>query len=204
MLVQRAASILEEELATGIDAAQRLETRFVDIEATRARDDDALVLRFRRDAHEIIDILMDLVDVATGGVGRLAGRAIRITGLEEVGDAPSPRVRNGSGRVAVLEVADPIPSGERGEVQMSIENDDHDSIESFALVSSGLVSDRGDHIGPDLIEFDPPQFDLAAQSAQRVTVTVAVPAAAPPGAYSGIVQTTKLEGVRAVLVVNVV
>src|SRR5262249_10833345 len=148
LLVQRAATILEEELATGIDAVQKIETRFVDVEASRARTDDDLIFRFRRDAHEIVDILMDLIDLATGGVGGLARRAIRITGAEEIGAVPSsPRVHNGSARVAVLEVGEPIARGESGNVQMSIENDDEDAIESFSLVSSGLVSEHGAHLG---------------------------------------------------------
>ena len=58
-VVQRAASILEEEIAAGIVAAKQVEKRFIKVSELRSGKPDEVTQRFRRDSHEPIDILLD-------------------------------------------------------------------------------------------------------------------------------------------------
>ncbi len=58
-------SVLEEELAAGINTTQKHEKKVVDVDKLRAGDPQEVIQRFRRDAHDVVDILLDLVNVAT-------------------------------------------------------------------------------------------------------------------------------------------
>ena len=205
-LVQRAATILEEELAAGIVAAQRVEGQFIDVKSSHEPSDDGeLLVRFRRDAHDVIDILVDLAASATDGLTGAARRAIRITATDEPRPRPSARSAGGTGRdvIASLTVPEPVDPGGTATVSMSVENDGEQPTGDFALVFSGLVSGTGAQIAADRIEFTPKQLSLPAHGRARVEVQVHVPADAPPGVYSGVLQATKLDHVRAVLVVTV-
>src|SRR5580693_9551287 len=48
-VVARAASILEEEIAAGVVAAKNVESRFVDVKASRSGKPEEVLPRFRRD-----------------------------------------------------------------------------------------------------------------------------------------------------------
>jgi hypothetical protein len=56
-VVRDAAKILEQELAAGLMAAKRVEERFIDVKQIRERNPDEVTQRFRRDAHEALDIM---------------------------------------------------------------------------------------------------------------------------------------------------
>ena len=204
-LVQRAATILEEELAAGIVAARRVEGQFIDVKALHEPTDNGeLLVRFRRDAHDVIDILVDLAASAADGLSGAARRAIRITASDE----PQPRAATPTGGasrdvIASLTVPEPVDPGGTAKVSMSVENDGAQPTGNFALVFSGLVNGTGAQIGPDRIEFSPKRLNLPAHGRKRVEVQVHVPADAPSGVYSGVLQATKLDHVRAVLVVTV-
>ena len=204
--MQRAATILEEELAAGIVAAQRVEGQFIDVKALHEPSDNGeLLVRFRRDAHDVIDILVDLAAAAADGLSGAARRAIHITASDE----PRPRTVAPTGStasrdvIASLTVPDPVDPGGTARVSMSVENDGEEPTGNFALVFSGLVNGNGAQIGPDRIEFSPKRLNLPPHGRKRVEVQVHVPANAPSGVYSGVLQATKLDHVRAVLVVTV-
>jgi hypothetical protein len=203
-LVQRAATILEEELAAGIVAAQRVEGQFIDVKALHEPSDNGeLLVRFRRDAHDVIDILVDLAASAADGLSGAARRAIRITASDEPRPSTSKAGAANRDVIASLTVPEPVNPGGTAAVSMSVENDGEQPTEDFALVFSGLVSDTGAQIAADRIEFTPKLLNLPAHGRERVEVQVHVPADATPGVYSGVVQATKLDHVRAVLVVTV-
>ena len=93
-VVARAASILEEEIAAGVVAAKNVESRFVDVKASRSGKPEEVLPRFRRDAHEVVDILMDLVNVATRTVSGFTQSVIKISGEATPGkDARTDRPR---------------------------------------------------------------------------------------------------------------
>jgi predicted transcriptional regulator len=62
-VVMQAASVLEEELAAGIDAAKKAEERFRQEGRFQAQDVAGLIERFRADGHDIIDVAKSQLDV---------------------------------------------------------------------------------------------------------------------------------------------
>ena len=56
-IVSKAASIVEEEIALAIRLTQDLEQKYVDAEQVRSKDAQGVIQRFRRDAHDVVDIL---------------------------------------------------------------------------------------------------------------------------------------------------
>src|SRR5205823_2923222 len=70
-IVSQAAAILEDELAAGIGAAKQIEERFLDVAEMRSTSPDEVMARFRKDAHEVVDIALDLLNVPTRSLGGL-------------------------------------------------------------------------------------------------------------------------------------
>jgi hypothetical protein len=215
-LVQRAGVILEEELSSGLDALDRLEQRYVDVDRVRDPETFVLLSRFRSDAHQIVDLLIDVVGASLDGVGKLTEQGITIgvplgrvtgpiSGIVGGNGAGSGRSVNGgaTGHAAVLESASPVAAGETARVSMAVTNQSSEETERFAVVASDLVSDGGVRIAGDRITIEPGEVTLAPGASERVSIVVAVPLDASPGRYAGLVQATQLDHVRAVLVITV-
>lgn len=202
-IVQRAASILEEELASGIVAARQIERRFVDVEKIRSRDPEEVMQRFRRDAHEVVDILIDLVSVATTSLSGLAQRAITIS-AGAVGSGESPaKPAPSAGGIPALTIAQPVKPGERVEVPMTLENDSDRTTETFRFISSDLINPDGERIPAQQITFVPETITIEPHKSATITVAIVVPEGAPSGVYSGLLQATRLNQLRAVVTLQV-
>ena len=200
-VVAQAASILEEELAAGIVAARQVEGRFVDVERIRAADEDAVLQRFRRDAHDLVDIVIDLVDVAVTSTGSLGRRAVSL-GVPGEGNGAPVRDERGP-RVPALVVPDPVSPGADARTTLAVENNSDKPTAEFTFACSDLVSAGGRRIPAEAVSFSPELVAVAADDTAKVVVTVAVPASTKPGYYSGLVQAGGLEQVRAVLSLQV-
>jgi hypothetical protein len=137
-VVKQAASILEEEIAAGILAARQIENKFLDATELRSEKPDEVLHRFRRDAHEVIDILLDIVTATTRNAGRMARRVISIRETART----APEVSSTS----VVAIADPIKAGATGEVSLLIENDGDTNAETFTLRPTDLINTAGDSI----------------------------------------------------------
>ena len=206
-IVLRAASIIEEEVAMGIGAVKRIEQRFLDVDALRSQHPDHVMSRFRRDAHEAVDIILDIVTAAASTVGEQAGRMVNVTASQLARDGSAvgdDGARRASGtRLATVRVPGTVAPGSRGEVSVSLENASEAATAQFALHSSELVSAGGDRIPSGYVTFSPATLSVPPRESGLVKVTVAVPAAAPPGMYEGLLRATYLDGLRAVLAVQV-
>lgn len=198
-IVQQAASILEEEIAAGIVAAQRIENKFVDVAGLRSGRPDELLSRFRRDAHEVIDILVDLAAAAARTAGKLGGRIITIDGSNSSRKAKAATDDD----IPLLAMPDPIAAGESAQVPMALENNGDKATDQFSFVCSPLMSPSGGRIDSRYVTFDPPTITLVPGKQTKVDVTIEVPARTPPGSYSGLLQSNKLKHLRAVLTVEV-
>lgn len=193
-VVKQATAILEEEVASGIGAVKKAEHRMIDVPSLRAKNPDAVIHRFRRDAHEVVDILVDLAGAAIDSVGSVARRAVEIRGEAS---------RTTPAGVATVPVPEAVTAGEAAEVSVLVENDGDDATEIFELTSSDFVSSTGGRIPSEEVTFTPQPLQIGPHANQRVSLSVRVPPDAAPGVYTGVVQATKLEYVRAVVVVTV-
>ncbi|WP_116999489.1 hypothetical protein [Desertimonas flava] len=209
-LVQRAGAILEEELSVGIAAMDRLESRFVDVEAIRDPETHELLNRFRTDAHQIVDLLIDVVGTSFDALGRVADQGIsiglpidKLMARAARNGSPNPVNGGSTGTVSVLDAVETVARGGDATLSMAVTNSSDSMTEPFSLVASDLISDAGQRIAATHVSFEPASVVLAAKASERVTIKVHVPDGIDPGRYAGLVQATNLEHVRAVLTITV-
>ena len=86
---------------------------------------------------------------------------------------------------------------------MTLENESSKPTDVFYLLSSDLVNPNGDRIAAGQVSFVPEKMVIEPQKSAVITVTVHVPDSTPPGTYSGLLQATKLEQLRAVLSIQI-
>lgn len=198
-IVEQAASILEEEISAGIVAAKKVEERYVNVNALRSGSSEQVMQRFRNDAHEVLDILLDLVNLSITALGGLSERAMNVRSTTKSKDNEN---NNGDDSLAELVVPDVLKPGETGKVGMLVENDNESATQKFELSTAGLLNSTGDQLEAKYIEFDPPSLEIAANDLEKVNISVFIPENTPPGQYSGIVQAAAIE-MRALLTVKV-
>jgi len=206
-IVRQAASILEEEIAAGVVAASQVEKRFIDVETLRSGDSDEVIQRLRRDTHEVVDILLDLAHVATRSVGGMAGRAIRLRPAMP-GDAGgtsggSPQPHGGASALPTLTLPAPVPPGGSSEATLTVENETESPTVAFEFQNTDLVDDVGNRIPADRITFSRQSMSIAAHETERIAVRINVPDGTPAGRYSGLVQASRMDHVRAILLVEI-
>lgn len=199
LIVTRAASILEEEIAAGISATQSIEQKVVDVDRLRAGDSQAVIQRFRKDAHDVVDILLDLVNVATNTMSDLSERAVKI-GLGQPRKTGEKPAASAIPSLAVPTVARP---GEAVEIPMMLENESDKPIEAFSFHSSDLMNADGERISAQQVSFSPERLVIEPKQATTVTVIVHVPDNAAPGVYSGLLQASRMDQLRAVLTLQI-
>lgn len=211
-IVLKAASIIEEEVAIGIGAVKRIEQRFLDVDALRAQRPDHVMSRFRKDAHEAVDIILDIVTAAATTVGERAGKMVNVTAshLKQGDGSTSQRKHGNSGsanagvtRLPTVRMPGTVAPGKDAQLMMSLENESDATIAKFTLHSSELVSAGGARIPASAVMFEPATLAVGPRAAGSVAVRVCVPANAKPGSYEGLLRATQLDGLRAMLVVNV-
>jgi len=190
-IVSQASTILEEELAAGIGAAKEIEGRFLDIAQMRSASADEVMVRFRKDAHDVVDIVLDLINVPTRSLNGLAQRI-------SVGEPAT--AADGAPTIAL---PDDVPAGGSGTVPFSLENDGDVPTAEFEFKATDLLNADGAKILGRQVSFEPAKLTIPAHDRESITIRVRVPAKTSPGVYSGLVLASKLERLRAVLVVNV-
>jgi hypothetical protein len=211
-IVLKATSIIEEEVAMGIGAAKRIEQRFLDVEALRSQDPDHVMSRFRKDAHEAVDIILDIVTAAASTVGERAGKIVNVT-ASHLAEGNASRSHQSDGepgsanagitRLPTVRMPGTVAPGKNAELTMSLENDSDTATAEFTLHSSELVSAGGARIPASAVMFKPATLAVGPRAAGRVAVRVRVPKDAKPGSYEGLLRATQLDGLRAMLAVNV-
>ncbi|MGD8569301.1 MAG: hypothetical protein PVJ39_14535 [Gammaproteobacteria bacterium] len=197
-IVEQAASILEEEISAGIVAARKVEERYVNVNSLRSEESREIIQRFRKDAHEVLDIVLDLINLSINAVSGLGERAMNIR------STTVPKDNNGTTEETVPELVIPeaLKPGESGKVGMLVENESENATEKFSFSTSGLLDSAGNHLGPDNIQFDPASLEVGANDLEKVNITVSIPEATRPGHYSGVVQAAAIQ-MRALLTVHV-
>jgi hypothetical protein len=196
-IVGDAANVLEEELAMGIAAAKKVEARLINVSQVRQSEDSLEVMRrFRRDAHEIVDILMDLISAATTAAQSVTQRLVTIQAGVSSEDLDGPR------SVPILRLHN-AQQGLASDLTMSIVNSGEAPTGVLAPSTTDLIGATGAALAADRVGFDPAELVIAPGGQDRVKITVRVPADARPGLYSGLLQVMGMEGLRAVLVVEV-
>jgi len=198
-IVEQAASILEEEISAGVVAAKKVEERYININALRAGASDQLMQRFREDAHDVLDIILDMVNLSINALSGLSERALNIRSTSD--NTVNTAAKNDE-NLAELMVPAVLKPGETGKVGMLIENESDQPTGKFAFTAAGLLNAKGDLLKPRQIKFDPPASNIPANDLEKISILVSIPKGTPAGQYSGLLHAPALD-MRAILTVQV-
>jgi hypothetical protein len=198
-IVEQAASILEEELAAGIVAAKKAEEKFVNVREIRSGDPNDVFQRFRRDSHEVLELFLDAFGAA---VKTLEDGSQGIITVRSEDSQPKSK-QSTTGSLPTLTMPEPIKPGKSGKVTMSLRNDSDEPTGRFNFLQSGLTSASGYRIPARQVKFTPTAPNIGPHEAEKVLVTLKVPAKTPPDNYYGLIQVKKLDKFKAVLVAQV-
>ncbi len=197
-VVEQAASILEEEIAAGIVAARKVEDKFINTKAIRSEDKEALFSRFRVDAHEVVDIVMDVVNAVAKYGTRLTKRMITFSGpLSKDEDEEF------QSDIPKLTMPRPLKPGSTTEVPMILENRSEETTDVFSMFSTDLISNKGKRIGAVNVKFNPQTIKIGPLKKEQISIRVTIPKSAVPGEYSGLVQAANMDQLRAILILIV-
>jgi hypothetical protein len=188
----------------GVVAAQAFERRFIDVDGLRSGDPGEVIQRFRKDAHEVVDILLDVAHAASRSLGDVASKAVRLRPLAiDTSRANASSGTMASGALPTLVLPAPIAPGDSSEVMLNVENDTESPTVAFEFVNTDLVDQQGNRIPADQVTFSSQSMSVGPHQAEKVSVRVSVPTGTPAGRYSGLLQASRIEGVRAILLVDI-
>jgi hypothetical protein len=203
-VIREAANILEQELAVGIDAARSVEARFINVQQLRSRDPEEVMPRFRRDAHDVVDIVLDVLTVFVDSTSSLAERSFSTSGVRPVKQMAVPAgARPGASKVPTLSVPEPLAPGQTAELAISVDNDSLLTTETITFRCSDLMSSEGGVIGAGHVRYVPNHLKLSPQQSQRIAIQIHIPLGTAPGIYCGVFQAHNFESVQAALMVEV-
>ncbi|MEM9057089.1 MAG: hypothetical protein AAGD86_06410 [Pseudomonadota bacterium] len=198
-VVSRSANVLEEEIAAGILAARQVEEKFIDVDKLRGGDQNRFARRVRRDVHDVVDILVDLVETGVQSAGSLAQRAVKLRPARGSGSRQAL-----PGNIPTLTTSAPLAAGGTAEINMTLENDSDAETEEFSFTASDLVNAAvGEQIDAAQVAISPSPVTIAPNGTCDVHIHVKVPPKTPPGIYSGLLQATRMDRLRAILTVQV-
>jgi hypothetical protein len=197
-VVEQAATILESEIAAGVKIAQQTESRFPQVEQFRSEPTTEVIQRFRRDAHEVIDIFIDVVGATLKSAPNMAE-----TNLLRIGNVTVKPVQVEKEQRPVIKAPTPVKAGGKAEIQISFENNRNTETEEFALYSTDLISNKGERLPSGLVKFAPASLKIAPLTTVQTTVTVSVPEETTPGTYSGLVLASNVTDLRSEIVIKV-
>jgi hypothetical protein len=197
-IVQQAASILESEIAAGVKIAQQTENRMPQMDKFRSEKPDEVMQRFRRDAHEVIDIFIDVVGATLKAVPYLSDPNVL-----RVGNVTVKPIQVAQAQHPIIMSPQAVKAGEVADIQISFENNRSVETEEFTLYSTDLISNNGERLPSGLVKFTPATLKITPFHTMQATVTVTVPEYTSPGTYSGLVLASNMADLRSEIIVKV-
>jgi hypothetical protein len=198
-VVQQAANIMESEIAAGIAAFKKTEKQFVNTERFRYEKPDEVMGRFRRDAHEVIDIFIDVVDASLRNMEKVTSTVIvRGPNAFSKTEKATPIVKQ-----STISSQHPLKAGEKGEIPISLENSSDTQTDEFKLYSTELLSDTGMRVPSSVIKFSPSSLKIDPHKTETITVSIDLPKDTKPGTYCGLVMATNLNQLRSEIMIKV-
>jgi hypothetical protein len=196
--VRQAASVLEVEIAQGVKIARQTENRFPQMDKFRSEKPDEVMQRFRRDAHEVIDIFIDVVGATLQSLPNMADPNVLRTESVSVKSVQVTQAQH-----PVITASAPVKAGGVAEIQVSFENNRNVESEEVTLYSTDLISNIGERLSSKQVKFVPAVFKIAPNQTLLATVTVAIPEKTVPGTYSGLVLASNMSELRSEIIVKV-
>ncbi|MFN2458145.1 MAG: hypothetical protein ABR502_08095 [Chitinophagaceae bacterium] len=202
-IVFRAANILEEEIARGIIAAKQIEGRMTDVDKLRGGNNEELLTRFRKDAHDIIDLIIDFSAIAIKNVGHISSRFMNIR-QEMATDGFGTASQEIQSHIPLIQVPKELKAGEWYDVPITLENDDSNEVKSVHFENTILVDAQGNQVTAEAISFEPNPLVLQPGSSDVVTLKIKIPDSAKAGSYTCFIQGKNISNLKATLLIKVV
>lgn len=196
-VVKKAADILEEEIAAGIIAAKQIEKKFINVEQIRDKDPDHIMSRFRTDAYEVIDMLMDIASVATTQLESISKKVVNISALTNEGKPTQ------AAQVPIIRHEKEYKAGEEVVLTMQVQNDHKKDEMEIALRETDLVDPSGKRILMRNIYMKPEVLVLKPGVKKEVKIHIKIPKATKAGSYSGLLMDKKIPNLQAMIAVDV-
>lgn len=200
-IVLKAANILEEEIARGIVAAKQIEGKLTDVQKLRGGNKEELLTRFRQDAHDVIDLLIDFTTIAVKNVGSLTSRIINIKQGGGTGEAPQAE---DPVQIPLIHAPKDLKAGEALEVPITLENDSKTEVKTIEFTNTALLDASNNQIDAAAITYTPNPLVLQPGSNGSVKIAINVPEGAKPGSYTCFIQGKNVANLKATLLVKVV
>lgn len=210
-IVFKAAGILEEEIARGIIAARQIEEKYTDIPKIKAgksmqnQDVEQLLLRFRKDAHDIVDLILDFAVVAAANVEKLSGQIINIKeeGGKEAAPPENPAPVAPPAQVPLIRATKSLAPGEQTVIPIELQNDNLLQPQDIEIVNTVFTSSEGLQMPQSILSFSPNPFTLAAGQKMTINCTITIPQNAQPGSYTSFVEGKGMQTLKATLMITV-
>jgi hypothetical protein len=148
----------------------------------------------RQQAYTLVDTFMKVLKERPEQLAQIASQF-----------ASSNQVFNGNDFLPfpLLKVPSPVNPGQAGHIDITIINDDPQRIAEYALHTTDLVAESGHKISATQIDVSPnPSRVLPGESIDG-QIEIRVPPGAPPGTYSGLLQTDDTSQGQTVIQVTV-
>lgn len=208
-IVFKAAGILEEEIARGIIAARQIEEKYTDVPKLRAgegalenRHLEDLLVRFRKDAHDVIDLVIDFAALAANNVGKLSDQLVNIrqdTGSKEGSKGPAPAPE----QVPLIRVNKTLAPGEKNEMPLLLENDNPREQRTIEFTNTVFTDSAGNQLLASILSFHPQKLVIEPSSKASVNIRLAIPENAVAGTYTSFLQDKHSNRLNATIMITI-
>ncbi len=180
-IVSQAASILDEEMAKGVLAAQRSGAT-----APHGQSDASNAL-----LRQVHDLVNNVAAIWPSLQNPIAPRSVT---SPPAGDTDA---------LAELRPRATVRPGQRATISMTLRNSESHSVR-LVPVATDLLGSGGGRIASSLLAFTPSELSLEPQEQRDMAIATTVPAGTARGCYSGLLVVTGLDYLRALITIEVV
>jgi hypothetical protein len=181
-IVSQAASILDEEMAKGVLAAQRSGAT-----APHGQSDASNAL-----LRQVHDLVNNVAAIWPSLQNPIAPRSV----------APPPAASDADA-LAELRPRATVRPGQRATISMTLRNSESHSVR-LVPVATDLLGSGGGRIASSLLAFTPSEISLEPQEQRDMAIATTVPAGTARGCYSGLLVVMGLDYLRALITIDVV
>jgi len=195
-VLKMAVDILEEEIASGILAAKKMEKKVFNLDDHKPEEPSELMSRIRRDVHEAVDLMMDSMTVLVDYFGVLneqVSKKQNANNHQNNGQTSAPVIKNDA----------PANAGEKIDLAFLLTNDCTEETKSIHLKKPELVNINGEKINIRNIRYDASQFILKPDASRQISIGVSLPKNTKSGSYTGLIQDMNNPEIHVLIIINV-
>ena len=181
-VLSSAVNVLEEEIAAGILAAKKIEKKIINVDDVRG-DNENLANRLRKDAHEVVDLLIDGLIAVTNQLKNLSGT------IDTTNDAlkkTATTTQTKEPAIATLQPDAPVKAGGTVTLFMQLSNDASTEAVRIALKKTDLLGSSTQKILSRYIEINPSTVVLEPLENKEIIIQIKIPATCKAGHYTAL------------------